>query len=62
VDFLLDNGDIGRRSRDRITKRPRRNHTTAKVALAAIKGEKKLAEYEEVYLKAYDAVAERAPR
>jgi transposase len=47
VDFLPDNGDIGRGSGDQMTKRTRRNHTPAfkaKVALAAIKGEKTLAE------------------
>jgi transposase len=47
VDFLPDDGDIGRGSGDQMTKRTRRNHTPAfkaKVALAAIKGEKTLAE------------------
>jgi transposase len=47
VDFLPDDGDIGRGSGDQMTKRSRRNHTPAfkaKVALAAIKGEKTLAE------------------
>jgi transposase len=47
VDFLPDNGEIGRGSGDQMTKRTRRNHTPAfkaKVALAAIKGEKTLAE------------------
>jgi transposase-like protein len=47
VDFLPDDGDIGRGSGDKMTKRARRNHTSAfkaKVALAAIKGEKTLAE------------------
>jgi transposase len=47
VDFLPDNGDIGQGSGDQMTKRTRRNHTPtfkAKVALAAIKGEKTLAE------------------
>jgi transposase-like protein len=46
VDFLPDNDDIGRGSGDQMTKRTRRNHTPAfkaKVALAAIKGEKTLA-------------------
>jgi transposase len=47
VDFLPDNGDIGRGSGDQMTKRTRRNHTPgfkAKVALAAVKGEKTLTE------------------
>ena len=47
MDFLPDNADIGRESGDQITKRTLRNHTPAfkaKVALAAIKGEKTLSE------------------
>jgi transposase-like protein len=47
VDFLPDDGEIGRGSGDQMTKRTRRNHTPAfkaKVALAAIKGERTLAE------------------
>src|ERR1700734_144980 len=46
VDFLPDDGEIGRGSGDQMTKRTRRNHTPAfkaKVALAAIKGERTLA-------------------
>jgi transposase-like protein len=47
VDFLPDGGMICRISGANMTKRTRRNHTSAfkaKVALAAIKGEKTLAE------------------
>jgi transposase len=47
VDFPPDNGDIGRGSGDQMTKRSRRNHTPTfktKVALAATKGERTLAE------------------
>jgi transposase len=47
VDFLPDSGMICRISGAKMTKRARRNHTSAfkaKVALAAIKGEKTLAE------------------
>jgi transposase len=48
VDFLPDDGDDDRReSGDVMTKRTRRNHAPAfkaKVALAALKGEKTLAE------------------
>jgi transposase len=47
VDFLPDSGMICRVSGANMTKRARRNHTAtfkAKVALAAIKGEKTLAE------------------
>jgi transposase len=47
VDFLPDGGMICRKSGANMTKRARRNHTPgfkAKVALAAIKGEKTLAE------------------
>jgi transposase len=48
VDFLPDGGEHDRReSGDTMTKRTRRNHTPAfkaKVALAALKGEKTLAE------------------
>ena len=47
MDFLPDDGEIGRGSGDQMTKRTRRKHTPgfkAKVALAAIKGEKTLAE------------------
>jgi len=48
VDFLPDGGEHDRRdSGAKMTKRPRRNHTAAfkaKVALAAVKGEKALTE------------------
>jgi transposase-like protein len=47
VDFLPDSGENSRNSGAQMTKRARRNHTPtfkAKVALAAIKGEKTLAE------------------
>jgi transposase-like protein len=47
VDFLPDSGMICRISGAKMTKRTRRNHTSAfkaKVALAAIEGEKTLAE------------------
>jgi hypothetical protein len=47
VDFLPDSGEDCRVSGEIMTRRPRRNHTPAfkaKVALAAIKGEKTLSE------------------
>jgi len=48
VDFLPDGGEDSRcESGAKMTKRPRRNHTAAfkaKVALAAVKGDKTLAE------------------
>jgi transposase-like protein len=47
VDFLPECGDFCRGSGEKMTKRARRNHTPAfkaKVALAALKGEKTLAE------------------
>ncbi len=47
MDFLPDDGQDGRGSGDTISKRTRRNHAPAfkaKVALAAVKGEKTLAE------------------
>jgi transposase-like protein len=47
VDFLLDGGQDGRRAGETMSRRPRRNHSPAfkaKVALAAVKGEKTLAE------------------
>jgi transposase len=47
VDFLPDGGEDCRGSGESMTRRTRRNHTAAfkaKVALAAIKGEKTLAE------------------
>jgi transposase-like protein len=47
VEFLPERGKNGRRAGETMSKRPRRNHAPAfkaKVALAAIKGEKTLAE------------------
>jgi transposase len=47
VDFLPECGDLCRGSGEKMTKRARRNHTPAfkaKVALAALKGDKTLAE------------------
>jgi transposase len=47
VEFLLERGDDRRRTGETMTKRTRRNHAPAfkaKVALAALKGEKTLAE------------------
>jgi transposase len=47
VDFLPECGDLCRGSGEKMTRRARRNHTPAfkaKVALAALKGEKTLAE------------------
>jgi transposase-like protein len=47
VAFLPDSGDDRRASGEIMTKRPRRNHTAAfkaKVALAALRGEKTLTE------------------
>jgi transposase len=47
VDFLPDGGQDGRVTGVEMSKRPRRNHSPAfkaKVALAAVKGEKTLAE------------------
>jgi transposase-like protein len=47
VDFLPDGGHDGRVTGVEMSKRPRRNHSPAfkaKVALAAVKGEKTLAE------------------
>jgi transposase len=53
VDFLPDSGEHDRReSGVKMTRRPRRNHTPAfkaKVALAAIKGEKTLAELAQIF-------------
>jgi transposase len=53
VDFLPDSGEHDRReSGVTMTRRPRRNHTPAfkaKVALAAIKGEKTLAELAQIF-------------
>jgi transposase len=47
VEFLPERGDDRRRTGENMTKRTRRNHAPAfkaKVALAALKGEKTLAE------------------
>jgi transposase-like protein len=47
VEFLPDGGEDGRGSGETMSRRPRRNHSPAfkaKVALAAVKGEKTLAE------------------
>jgi transposase-like protein len=52
VDFLPDSGDDAARSGGKMTKRTRRNHTPAfkaKVALAAIKGDKTLAELAQLF-------------
>jgi transposase-like protein len=47
MEFLPDGGQDGRRAGETMSKRPRRNHSPAfkaKVALAAVRGEKTLAE------------------
>ena len=47
MEFLPDSGQDGRSAGETMSKRPRRNHAPAfkaKVALAAIKGEKTLAD------------------
>lgn len=47
MDFLPDGGHAGRVTGAEMSKRPRRNHSPgfkAKVALAAVKGEKTLSE------------------
>ena len=47
MDFLPDGGQWGRMTEEQMSKRPRRNHSPAfkaMVALAAVKGEKTLAE------------------
>jgi transposase len=52
VDFLPDSGEDRRTSGEIMTKRPRRNHTPAfkaKVALAALKGEKTLTELAQAF-------------
>jgi transposase-like protein len=52
VAFLPDSGDDCRASGEIMTKRPRRNHTAAfkaKVALAALKGEKTLTELAQTF-------------
>jgi transposase len=50
VDFLPDSGENGRNSGAQMTKRTRRNHTPAfkaKVALAAVKGDRTIAQLAE---------------
>jgi transposase-like protein len=52
VDFLPDSGEDCRASGENMTRRPRRNHRPAfkaKVALAAIRGEKTLSELAELF-------------
>jgi transposase-like protein len=52
VDFLPDSGEDCRESGESMSRRPRRNHTPAfkaKVALAAIKGEKTLGELAQLF-------------
>jgi len=52
VEFLPESGEDGRSAGETMSKRPRRNHAPAfkaKVALAAIKGEKTLAELAEQF-------------
>jgi transposase-like protein len=52
VDFLPDSGEDCRASGENMIRRPRRNHTPAfkaKVALAAVKGEKTLSELAELF-------------
>jgi transposase-like protein len=52
VAFLPDSGDDRRASGEIMTKRPRRNHAPAfkaKVALAALKGEKTLTELAQIF-------------
>jgi transposase len=52
VDFLPDGGQGGRVTGVEMSKRPRRNHSPvfkAKVALAAVKGEKTLAELAQLF-------------
>jgi transposase-like protein len=52
VDFLPDSGEDCRLTGEIMTRRPRRNHTSAfkaKVALAALKGEKTLSELAQIF-------------
>jgi transposase len=52
VDFLPDSGEYSRNSGETMTRRTRRNHTPAfkaKVALAALKGEKTLGELAQAF-------------
>jgi transposase-like protein len=50
VEFLPDNGDNGREQEETMSRRPRRNHSAAfkaKVALAAVKGDRTIAQLAE---------------
>jgi transposase-like protein len=52
VDFLPDSGEDCRETGETMTRRPRRNHSPAfkaKVALAALKGEKTLTELAQIF-------------
>jgi transposase-like protein len=52
VDFLPDSGEDCREAGETMTRRPRRNHSPAfkaKVALAALKGEKTLTELAQIF-------------
>jgi transposase len=52
VEFLPDGGQDGCRAGETMSKRPRRNHSPAfkaKVALAAVRGEKTLAELAQLF-------------
>jgi transposase-like protein len=52
VDFLPESGEDCRQTGETMTRRPRRNHTPAfkaKVALAALKGDKTLAELAQIF-------------
>jgi transposase len=52
VDFLPESGEDCRETGEIMTRRPRRNHSPAfkaKVALAALKGEKTLAELAQIF-------------
>ena len=52
MDFLPDGGQCGCMTGDEMSRRPRRNHSPAfkaKVALAAVKGEKTLAELAQLF-------------
>ncbi len=64
MDFLPDSGDDAASSGGKMTKRTRRNHTPAfkaKVALAAIKGEKTLAELAQQFEPQFPPVIGRVP-
>ena len=52
MEFLPDSGHVSRESGETMSRRPRRNHTPAfkaKVALAAIKGDRTLAQLAEQF-------------